>query len=69
MAVDDDWLYLYGTANPDRDGVFGFSLHVARVRPDDVSTLEVALLGRDSWQREAAGPPSWCRPSVACPRR
>ncbi len=37
MAVDDEgWLYLYGTANPEREGVFGFSLSVARVHPDDV---------------------------------
>ena len=36
MAVDDNWLYLYGTANPDQLGVFGFSLQVARVRPEDV---------------------------------
>lgn len=36
MAVADDWLYLYGTAHPDEAGVFGFSLSVARVRPEDV---------------------------------
>ncbi|WP_284532907.1 DUF4185 domain-containing protein [Nocardioides sp. T2.26MG-1] len=35
-VIDDGWLYLYGTANPDQDYVFGFSLRVARVRPDDV---------------------------------
>lgn len=35
-ALDDGWLYLYGTANPDQPYVFGFSLRVARVRPDDV---------------------------------
>lgn len=35
-ALDGDWLYLYGTANPDQDYVFGFSLRVARVHPDDV---------------------------------
>jgi hypothetical protein len=43
MAVEDDWLYLYGTAHPDDDGVFGFSLQVARVRPDDV-------LDRSKWR-------------------
>ncbi|WP_028643917.1 DUF4185 domain-containing protein [Nocardioides sp. URHA0020] len=36
MTVDRDWLYLYGTAHPEKKGVFGFSLQVARVRPDDV---------------------------------
>jgi hypothetical protein len=35
-AVHDGWLYLYGTANPHEDYVFGYSLRVARVRPDDV---------------------------------
>ncbi|MDI6912340.1 DUF4185 domain-containing protein [Nocardioides sp.] len=35
-VVEGDWLYLYGTANPDRPYVFGFSLRVARVHPDDV---------------------------------
>jgi hypothetical protein len=36
LAYDDGWLYAYGTANPGTNGVFGFSLRVARVRPDDV---------------------------------
>ncbi|WP_133059054.1 MULTISPECIES: DUF4185 domain-containing protein [unclassified Nocardioides] len=36
LTVDAGWLYLYGTANPEEPGVFGFSLQVARVRPDDV---------------------------------
>jgi hypothetical protein len=35
-TVHDGWVYLYGTARPGTDLVFGFSLHVARVRPDDV---------------------------------
>ena len=35
-ALDHGWLYLYGTANPGRPYVFGFSLRVARMRPDDV---------------------------------
>ena len=34
--MHDGWVYLYGTANPDRAGVFGYSLQVARVRPDDI---------------------------------
>ncbi|KAA1424894.1 DUF4185 domain-containing protein [Mumia zhuanghuii] len=36
VAVDDDWVYLYGTANPETEGVFGYSLRVARVRIDDI---------------------------------
>jgi hypothetical protein len=35
-TVHDGWVYVYGTARPDEDLVFGFSLHVARVRPDDL---------------------------------
>ncbi len=35
-AIDDGWLYLYGTATPREPYVFGFSLRVARVRPEDV---------------------------------
>lgn len=33
-AVHDGWVYLYGTATPGDDLVFGFSLQVARVRAD-----------------------------------
>lgn len=39
-VVHDGWAYLYGTARPDREGVFGFSLRVARVRPADVLDLD-----------------------------
>jgi len=35
-ALDDGWLYLYGTARPGTDLVFGHSLQVARVRPEQV---------------------------------
>ncbi|GAA1746163.1 DUF4185 domain-containing protein [Aeromicrobium alkaliterrae] len=35
-AVSDGWVYLYGTAGPTEDLVFGFSLQVARVRPDEI---------------------------------
>ncbi|CAN5269607.1 hypothetical protein BH09ACT12_BH09ACT12_36830 [soil metagenome] len=35
-AVSGDWVYLYGTARPDDEGIFGFSLQVARVHLDDV---------------------------------
>ena len=37
------WIYVYGTARPDKKLVFGFSLHVARVRPDD-------LLDQSRWR-------------------
>ncbi|MET0768151.1 MAG: DUF4185 domain-containing protein [Aeromicrobium sp.] len=42
-AVADGWIYLYGTAHPDEELVFGFSLQVARVRPDD-------LLDTSAWR-------------------
>lgn len=35
-TVAGGWLYLYGTANSGKDFAFGFSLRVARVRPDEV---------------------------------
>jgi uncharacterized protein DUF4185 len=54
MAVDDDWLYLYGTAHPDKQGVFGFSLQVARVRPDDVlDPGKWRYWDGSRWQRQA----------------
>lgn len=37
------WVYLYGTANPGTDEAWGYSLRVARVRPDDV-------LDRSAWR-------------------
>lgn len=54
-AVADGWLYLYGTATTGEELVFGRSLHVARVRPEQV--LEPSAWrywdGR-RWTREAA---------------
>ena len=35
-VVRDGWVYLYGTASPGKDSAFGFSLRVARLRPDDL---------------------------------
>lgn len=35
-VVDGKWVYLYGTANPEQPGVFGFSVAVARLRPVDI---------------------------------
>ncbi|MRK00100.1 DUF4185 domain-containing protein [Aeromicrobium sp. S22] len=52
-AVQDGWVYLYGTAN---DGsAFGYSLQVARIRPDDI--LEPSRLrywDGSRWQRDAS---------------
>ncbi|KHL17049.1 uncharacterized protein DUF4185 [Mumia flava] len=42
-AVHDGWVYLYGTARPVTDGVFGFSLSLARVRPENI-------LEHDRWR-------------------
>lgn len=42
-ATSDGWVYLYGTANPGEELVFGFSMRVARVRPDDI-------LDRSTWR-------------------
>jgi len=36
VAVQGDWVYLYGTANPGTALVFGYSLRVARVKADDI---------------------------------
>lgn len=54
-AVHEGWIYLYGTANPQKSLVFGFSLQVARVRPDDL--LDQSLWrywDGSSWQRSAS---------------
>jgi hypothetical protein len=54
LAVDDDWLYAYGTANPDTAGVFGFSLQVARVRPDDaLDSTKWRYWDGAGWRRDA----------------
>jgi hypothetical protein len=42
MASAGGWVYLYGTARP-KSGAFGYSLRVARLRPDD-------LLNQGRWQ-------------------
>ncbi len=41
--ADDGYVYIYGTSNPERELVFGWSLHVARVRAED--TFDVS-----AWQ-------------------
>lgn len=54
-AVKDGWVYLYGTANPQKKGVFGYSLQVARVRPDDILTASKwRYWDGSTWQRSAA---------------
>lgn len=40
--TSDGWLYLYGTATTGETGTFGYSLRVARTRPDEVTDI-------DSW--------------------
>ncbi|NRQ48911.1 DUF4185 domain-containing protein [Aeromicrobium stalagmiti] len=53
-TVHDGWVYLYGTASPGTDLVFGFSLKVARVRPDDIlDTSRWRYWDGSSWQRSA----------------
>lgn len=41
--IADGWLYLYGTATTEEDLVFGYSLRVARMRPEQV-------LDRSAWR-------------------
>lgn len=36
LAMAGDWVYLYGTAQPNEPGVFGYSLRVARVRVETI---------------------------------
>ena len=58
VAVHDDWVYVYGTARPQdaaKKLVFGFSLRVARVRPDDITRPDRWRYWDGSrWQRSAA---------------
>lgn len=55
VAVKDDWVYLYGTANPEIEGVFGYSLRVARVRIDDIRDQSAwRYWDGSAWQREAS---------------
>ena len=37
---DNGLVYIYGTANPERDLVFGWSLHVARATPERIFDVE-----------------------------
>ncbi len=40
---DDEWIYVYGTRNPQRVGAYGWSLHAARAKWGD-------LADQDRWQ-------------------
>jgi hypothetical protein len=51
----DDYLYIYGTANPETELVFGWSLHVARVRPEQVfDVLAWEYRTADDWSADAS---------------
>ena len=52
---DDEWIYLYGTHNPQRTGAFGWSLHSARARWGDLGQPERwQFWDGDAWsQRES----------------
>ena len=63
-AVHDGWVYLYGTANPAKPYVFGFSLHVARVRPDEIlDTAKWQYWDGDRWK------PSACKLGTLIPAK
>lgn len=50
---EDGYVYVYGTANPERDLVFGWSLHVARARPDQLVDIESwEYWNGDGWSTE-----------------
>ncbi|MCW2790240.1 MAG: hypothetical protein JWP56_2543 [Aeromicrobium sp.] len=54
-TVEDGWVYVYGTATPGEDLVFGFSLEVARVRPDDIlDPRRWRFWDGSTWQSQAA---------------
>ena len=47
-AVHGGWVYLYGTARPQKQGIFGFSLRVARTRIENLLRSQaLAVLGRE----------------------
>lgn len=51
-AVSGGWVYLYGTATG--GSAFGFSLRVARIRPDDIlDPTQLRYWDGSSWQDEA----------------
>lgn len=53
-ALDDDWVYLYGTANPEDPLVFGWSLSVARTRLADIARpSRWTYWDGERWQEDA----------------
>ena len=67
-AVHDGWVYLYGTANPQEKYVFGYSLQVARVHPDDIlTTSKWRYWDGSAWQR-SAGKAATLIPASPSPR-
>ena len=54
-VVKGDWVYLYGTANPEKPLVFGWSLSVARTHIDDLATpSRWQYFDGRRWQPDAA---------------
>jgi hypothetical protein len=54
MASSGGWVYLYGTARP-KTGSFGYSLRVARLRPNDLlNQSRWRYWDGKSWQRDPA---------------
>jgi hypothetical protein len=54
-VVKDDWVYLYGTANPEKPLVFGWSLSVARTRIDDLAEPSTwQYFDGSGWQSDPA---------------
>jgi len=53
-AVDGGWIYLYGTARPEGATYGGFSLQVARVRPDQAHLVDRwEFWDGEDWQTDA----------------
>ena len=54
VAVEGEWVYLYGTANPEVEGVFGYSLRVARVHIDQLRDQSMwRYWDGEQWSRDA----------------
>ena len=54
-VVKGDWVYLYGTANPEKPLVFGWSLSVARTRIDDLDEPSAwQYFDGSGWQSDPA---------------
>jgi len=54
-AMHGGWLYLYGTSNPEKPLVFGWSLSVARMRIDDVTDMSRwQFWDGHAWQKDAS---------------